>query len=165
VRVLDDPLALGFGRLGQATFVDEEGRLLLGSPDDPLCLFLRLLDDALALGIDPLGGADLFGDGDTELIDESEGGVLVDDNVRRERQLLAVGDQRLEALDEEDDVDRSSLPARWMVPGTRGRKYGTRTCRQRLGSASRRAVPAAAGTIDDTSPPNPAISLTRLELT
>jgi hypothetical protein len=75
VRVLDDPLALGFGRLGQATFVDEEGRLLLGSPDDPLCLFLRLLDDALALGIDPLGGADLFGDGDTELIDESEGGV------------------------------------------------------------------------------------------
>ena len=93
MRVLDDPLALGFGRLGQATFVDEEGRLLLGSPDDPLCLFLRLLDDALALGIDPLGGADLFGDGDTELIDESEGGVLVDDNVRRERQLLAVGDE------------------------------------------------------------------------
>jgi hypothetical protein len=111
VRVLDDPLALGFGRLGQATFVDEEGRLLLGSPDDPLCLFLRLLDDALALGIDPLGGADLFGDGDTELIDESEGGVLVDDNVRRERQLLAVGDQRLEALDEKDDVDRSALQA------------------------------------------------------
>ena len=109
MRVLDDPLALGFGRLGQATFVDEEGRLLLGSPDDPLCLFLRLLDDALALGIDPLGGADLFGDGDTELIDESEGGVLVDDNVRRERQLLAVGDQRLEALYEEDDVDVVNL--------------------------------------------------------
>ena len=109
MRILDDPLALGFGRLGQATLVDEERRLLLGPSDDPFGLFLRLLDDALALGIDPLGGADLFGDGDTELIDESEGRVLVDDNVRRERQLLAVGDQRLEALDEEDDVDVVNL--------------------------------------------------------
>ncbi len=109
MRVFDDPLALGLGGLGQAALVDEESRLLLGPPDDPLCLLLGLLDDALALGVDALGSADLFGDGDTELIDEAEGGVLVDDNVRRERQLLAVGDQRLEALDEEDDVDVVNL--------------------------------------------------------
>lgn len=109
MRVLDDPLAFGFGRLGQAAFVDEERRLFLGTPDDPLRLLLGLLDDALAFGVDALGSADLLGDGDTELIDEPEGGVLVDDNVRRERQLLAVGDQRLEALDEEDDVDVVNL--------------------------------------------------------
>ena len=67
--------------------------------------------------------------------------VLVDDDVRRERQLLAVRDQRLEALDEEDDVDRSALPARRIGPGTRGREYGTRTCAvSALRSASSRAV-------------------------
>ncbi len=36
---------------------------------------------------------------------------------------------------------------------------------QRLPNAARRARPAAAGTIAETSPPKPAISLTRLELT
>ena len=140
-------LADGLGLLGQPALVDQEGRLLLGLGDDPLGLVLGLLDDPLALGVDPLGGADLFGDGDAQLVDEPERRVLVDDDVGRERQLLAVRDQRLEALDEEDDVDRSALPARRMDPGTRGRKYGTRTCRQRLASASSRAALAAAGTI------------------
>jgi hypothetical protein len=109
MRLFDDPLALGLGGLGQTALVDEEGCLLLGAPDDALRLLLGLLDDPLALRVDALRRADLFGDGDTELIDEPESGVLVDDNVRRERQLLAVGDQRLEALDEEDDVDVVNL--------------------------------------------------------
>ena len=107
----DDLSALSLGRLGQAALVDQEGCLLLGFGDDPLGLLLRLLDDPLALGVDALCGADLFGDGDTQLIDETQGRVLVDDDVGRERQLLAVGDQRLEALDEKDDVDRSALQA------------------------------------------------------
>ena len=107
----DDLAALGLGRLGEAALVDQEGGLLLGLGDDPLGLLLRLLDDPLALGVDPLGGADLLGDGDTKLVDEAERRVLVDHDVGRERQLLAVGDQRFEALDEEDDVDRSALQA------------------------------------------------------
>ena len=61
--------------------------------DDPLRLLLRLLDDPLALRVDPLGGADLLGDGDAELVDQAERGVLVDHDVGRERQLLAVGDE------------------------------------------------------------------------
>ena len=107
--------ALGLGLLGEAALVDEERRLLLGLGDDPLGLVLGLLDDPLALGVDPLGGADLLGDGDAQLVDEAERGVLVDDDVGRQRQLLAVRDQRLEALDEEDDVDRSALLARRML--------------------------------------------------
>ena len=143
--------------------------LLLRSGDDPLGLVLCLLDDPLALGIDPLGGADLFGHGDTQLVDESEGRVLVDDDVRRQRQLLSIRDQRFEALDEEDDIDRSALQAgeaRW-------RRLAASIARERRGQRPAGVVPslfpsaprAAVGTIPDTSPPNPAISLTRLELT
>jgi hypothetical protein len=158
--VFDDPLALGLGRLGQAALVDEERRLFLGAADDALCFFLGFLDDAFALGVDPLRGANLFGDGDAELVDEPEGRVLVDDNVRRERQLLAVGDQRLEALDEEDDVDVVSPPARSIM----ARASASATPYERS-NARRNASWAGPGTIVDTSPPNEAISFTRLELT
>ena len=92
--------------------------------DDPLGLFLGLLDDPLALGVDPLRGADLLGHGDAQLVDQAEGGRLVDDDVVRQGQLLAVGDDRLEALDEEDDVDRSALRGvdrAWWRAGSRAR--------------------------------------------
>jgi hypothetical protein len=112
VRLGDDPPALELGGLGQAALVDEERRLLLGLGDDALGLFLRLLDDPLALGIDAFGRADLLGDGDAQLIDQAERGVLVDDDVGRQRQLLPVRDERLETLDEEDDVDGRGPPAR-----------------------------------------------------
>ena len=105
----DDAAALGHGLLGQPAFVDEKRGLLLGTGDDPLRLLLGLLDDPLAFGVDPLRRADLFGDGDSELVDEAERGRLVDDDVVRQRKLLAVRDDRLEALDEEDDVDRRAL--------------------------------------------------------
>jgi hypothetical protein len=111
----DDPPALELGGLGQAALVDEEGRLLLGLGDDPLRLFLGLLDDPLALGVDALSRSDLLGNGDAELIDEAERRVLIDDDVRRQRQLLPVRDERLETLDEEDDVDGGGPPAR--APG------------------------------------------------
>ena len=116
--LVDDLAALGLGGLGEATLVDEEGRLLLGPGDDALRLLLGLLDDPLALGVDALGRADLLGHGDAQLVDEAEGGVLVDDHVRRQRQLLAVGDQRLEALDEEDDVDGRALLTGGVAVGT-----------------------------------------------
>jgi len=111
MRVGDDLAAVRLGSLGQASLADQEGRLLLGAADDPLGLLLRFVDDPLALGVDPLGRTDLLGDSDAKLVDETESRILVDDDVRRERQLLAIGDQGLEALDEEDDVDRSVLPA------------------------------------------------------
>ncbi|HEU4672560.1 MAG TPA: hypothetical protein VFS32_06665 [Candidatus Limnocylindrales bacterium] len=109
LRALDDPATLLLGGLGEATLVDEEGRLLLGPGDDPLGLLLGLVEDPLALGIDPLRGPNLLGDRRPKLVDEPEGRVLVDDDVVRQRQLLAVREERLEALDEEDDVDRSAL--------------------------------------------------------
>jgi hypothetical protein len=98
--------------LGETALVDQERRLLLGPSDDPLGFFLGLLDDPLTLGVDALGGADLFGYCDTELVDEAQGLVLVDDDVAGERQLLPVRDERLETLDEEDDVDRTDLRVR-----------------------------------------------------
>jgi hypothetical protein len=153
VRPGDDPPALRLGGLGQAPLADEEGRLLLRPGDDPVGLLAGALQDALALLVDPLGLADLLGDGDPQLVDEAEGRVLVDDDVVRQRQLLAVRDQRLEALDEEDDVDLDDLRR-----PVRRRDY--RTSRA-VSSAER----AAAGTIPETSPPKRAISLTRLELT
>jgi hypothetical protein len=115
-RLGDDPAALGLRLLGQAALVDEEGSLLLGASDDALGLFFGLLDDALSLGVDPLGGSNFFRDGDTELVDEAEGGRLVDDDVACQREAPAVRDDGLEALDEEDDVDRSAL--RWRSTGT-----------------------------------------------
>ncbi len=111
MRLADDPTTFRFRGLGQPAFVDQECRLLLGLRDDPFSLFLRLLDDPLALGIDPLRRADLFGDRDPELVDEAERRVLVDDDVGRQRQFLAVRDERLEALDEEDDVYLNGPPA------------------------------------------------------
>ena len=66
--------------------LDQECGLLLGAGDDPLRLLLGLLDDPLALGVDPLRRADLLGHGDTQLIDEVEGGRLIDDDVVRQGQ-------------------------------------------------------------------------------
>jgi hypothetical protein len=108
--------------LGQSALVDEERGLLLGAGDDALGLFLGLLDDPLALGVDPLCCADLFGNGDTELIDQAEGGRLIDDDVVRQGEVPTVGDDRLESLDEKDDVDRRAL--RWRSTGTAGRWRG-----------------------------------------
>ena len=169
--------ALLLGGLGEAALADEEGGLLLRLGDDPLRLLLGLLDDPLALGVDPLGGTDLFGHGDAQLVDEAERRVLVDDDVGRQRQLLAVGDEGFEALDEEDDVDRSALQAGGLGLGRSGWLQvwhaaagvsGASASAIAAGQPRRRgrsAAAAAAGTIVDTSPPKLAISLTRLELT
>jgi hypothetical protein len=143
--IADDRPALRVGRLGQPALVDQEGGLLLCPGDDALGLVLGLLDDPFALGIDPLGGTNLFGDSDAQLIDEAEGRVLVDDDVGGERQLLAVRDQRFEALDEEDDVDRSVLQAdeaRYRVAQADS-KYRTAASDVR-GSPARSACPVGA---------------------
>jgi hypothetical protein len=115
VGLADDPATLEIGGLGEPALVDEEGRLLLGLGDDALGLFLGLLDDPFALGVDALGRPDLLRDGDPQLVDEPERRVLVDDDVRGQGQLLPVGDERFETLDEEDDVDGGGPPAR--APG------------------------------------------------
>ena len=104
--------------------------MLLGTGDDPLRFLLGLFDDPLALGVDPLRRADFFGDSDPQLVDEPEGGCLVDDDVVRQGQPTAVRDDRLEALDEENDVDRSGL--RWRSTGTAGRWPGLSHGRRRV---------------------------------
>jgi hypothetical protein len=109
LRFGDDPAALGFGLLGEAALVNEEGGLLLGARDDSLGLLLGLVDDSFTLGVDPLRCADLLGDGNAQLVDQAEGGRLIDDDVVRQGKVPAVRDDRLEAFDEKDDVDRSAL--------------------------------------------------------
>ena len=118
--------ALLVGGLGETALVDEECRLLLGLRDDALRFFLGLLDDPLTLGVDALGGSDLFGNGDAQLVDESERGVLIHDDVRGQGQLLAVGDEGFQPLDEENDVDRSVLLCRLEGPLRRWPDYRTR---------------------------------------
>ena len=118
LRAADDALALVISGLGQATLIDQERGLFLGAGDDPLRLLLRLVDDPFALGVDSLCRTDLLGDGNAQLVDQAERGVLVDDDVGGQGQLLAVGDQRFEALDQEDDVDRRVLRERGL--GWRG---------------------------------------------
>jgi hypothetical protein len=154
MRPLDDPPALLLSGLGQTTLADEECRLLLGPGDDPVGLLARALEDPLPLLVDPLGGPDLLRDRDAQLVDEAERRVLIDDDVVGEWQLLAVPDERLEALDEEDDVD-----------GSRPSALGPTGAGHRTPSAESSVALAAGGSIADTSPPNRAISLTRLELT
>lgn len=156
----DDPAALSLGAIEEASLADEEGGLLLGSGEGPLRFLGRGLDDPLALGIDPLRGADLVGDGDAELVDEIEDGLAIDDDALRERERLSGRDDRLEALQKEDDVQRRVLRA-----GDGGVDYRTPGVAQTSPSADRIAAAAAGGTMADTSPPNRAISFTRLELT
>ena len=103
-----DPLRL----LGEPALLDEECRLLLRTRHDLLGLLLRLDEDPIALGVDPLRSTDLLRHGDPELVDQLERRGLVDDDVAREGESLAVGDQRLEPLDEEDDVDGTALQSR-----------------------------------------------------
>ena len=161
-----DSCALLAGGLGQPALLDEEGRLFLGARDGALGLLLGLLDDPLAFGIDPLRGADLLRDRDPQLVDQIERGHLVDDDIARERQLLPVRDERFEALDEEDDVDRTALLCLLPPPfGAASAIIAPQVPRSTPRSAASSASAAAAGTIAETSPPNVAISLTRLELT
>ena len=169
----DDPAALVLGGLGEPAIVDEEGGLLLCAADDALRFLLRLLDDSLALGIDPLGCPNLLGDGNAQLVDEAEGLVLVEDDIAGEGQLLPIRYERLETLDQKNDVDRGAstclgrvvrpIMSRAVTP------FGWRraAAHQRGGasSAARSLCSAAGGIISPTSPPNCAISLTRLELT
>ena len=59
-----------------------------------------------------LACADLLGHGDAQLVDEVERARLVHDHGVGHGHAAAVGDQRLEVLDEEDDVDGSGLRVR-----------------------------------------------------
>src|SRR4029079_5653001 len=104
-----------------------------------------------AFGVDSLGGADLLGHGDAQLVDEPERRVLVDDDVRRERQLLAVCDEGFEALDEEDDVDRTVLQLAVSAVGRSGwhQVWHARVGRQALPDTSASAARAEAGPIDE----------------
>src|SRR3990172_4248797 len=98
VRRLEQLRGAAFRLLRQAALSDQEGGLLLRS---------RL--DALRLLVDPLRLADLFGDRRAQLIEQLLGLELVDDDVVREGQLRPIGDERVEALDEEHDVDGEIL--------------------------------------------------------
>jgi hypothetical protein len=159
-RVGDDPAAVSLRLRGEPALVDEERRLLLRPGDDPLGLFLGLLDDPLALGVDALRRADLLGNGDAQLVDQAERGGLVDDDVARQREPLAIGDDRLEALDEEDDVRRRALRGVDRCANERSARASGVGPDYRTLSARRTAANATSGIMPLTSPPKEAISFT-----
>ena len=105
VAVGDDLLAADLGGPGQLALLDEEGRLLLGAGEDALRLLLGTLHEAAGLLVDALGLPDLLRHRDAKLIDEVERGHLVHDHRIGHGHAAAIGDQRLEAFDQEDDVD------------------------------------------------------------
>ena len=141
----------------QLALLDEEGGLLLGTGEDALGLLLGALDEAARLLVDALGLAHLLGHGDAELVDEVERGDLVDHDRVASWACGGLGDESLEPLDEEDDVDGAGSCWR------RGR-LGI-VADADAGSPSSRAqrrprrAPCAL-----TSPPKAAISRTRVEL-
>jgi hypothetical protein len=79
-------------------------RLLLCPGDDRVTLLAGALGDPPRFLGDPASLADFLRHGDAQLVDQLEQRGLVEDDVVGEGQLLAGGDQRLQAFDEEDDV-------------------------------------------------------------
>jgi hypothetical protein len=79
-------------------------RLLLRPGDDRVTLLAGALGDSPGLLSDPPSLADFLRHGDAQLVDQLEQRGLVEDDVVGEGQLLAGGDQRLQAFDEENDV-------------------------------------------------------------
>ena len=77
----------------QLTVLEQQRGLLLRATDDRPALLGGALGDAAGLLGDPPRLADLLGDRRAKLIDELEDGGLVEDDVVRQRQLLAGGDQ------------------------------------------------------------------------
>jgi hypothetical protein len=69
-----------------------------------------ILDQTLNLGVDLLGDLDLLGDRLAQLVDPVQGFGLIDQYPFGQKDLPAVGDERLEPLDVVDDVDRTGPP-------------------------------------------------------
>ena len=127
---------------------DQERGLLLGARDDPLGLLLGLLDDPLALGLIRLAARTSSGTAtrSSSMRLRAASRSMIAFCVMRQR--LAVRDQRLEALDEKDDVQRTASRALaapagrptglWHAPAPR-----TSACRQGVAQGDRRHRVAA----------------------
>jgi hypothetical protein len=107
---MDDLEAHLLGLAGQALLLDQQLGLLLGTSQDRLRLLPRALQQVFDFGVDALGRPDLFGDSVPELIDALQRFGLVDDDASGKGEPPAVVDERLEPLDEVDDVDRTGPP-------------------------------------------------------
>jgi hypothetical protein len=92
------------GGANELTLLEHLDRLLLGPCDDRVTLLARTLGDPSGLLGDAARLADFLRHGDAQLVDQLEQRGLVEDDVVGEGQLLAGGDQRLQAFDEENDV-------------------------------------------------------------
>lgn len=110
VSLAHDLVAHFLGLPGQFAFLDEVRGLFLGAGEDLLRLFACLLEQPLDFGVDALGGPYLFGDGDSQLVDQIESVALVDYHAARQGKLAAAGDLLFEFLDQEDDVRRTGPP-------------------------------------------------------
>ena len=139
------------GGANELTLLEHLDRLLLGPGDDRVTLLARTLGDPSGLLGDAARLADLLRHGDAQLVDQLQDGGLVEDDVVREGQLLAGGDQRLQSFDEEDDVRGRDPP--WLGIIRVGRAAFAR-------SAPRRPAPAAwpSRRRRTARPPSPATS-------
>ena len=149
---LDDLRRALLGRAHELALLEHLRGLLLGAGDDRVAFLAGALGDAAGLLGDAARLAHLVGHRDAQLVDELEHGRLVEHDVVRERQLLAGRDQRLQSLDEEDDVRGRALL---------GRDYTRGSARNRSASASA----TGPGPSASTSPPNRATSFASDELT
>jgi hypothetical protein len=80
-----------------------------------LRLFTGLLEKPVDLAVDTASRLDLLGDGHPKLVDPLESFGLVDDDVAGQGEMPAVRDERLQTLDQDDDVYRTSPP--WAFAG------------------------------------------------
>ena len=137
----------------ELSLLEHLDRLLLRTGDDRVTLLAGALGDPPGLLGDPARLAHLLRHGDAQLVDQLEQRGLVEDDVVREGQLLAGGDQRLQPFDEEDDVRGRDPPWLGII------RVGPGVIR------SRSAVATGPGSMAVTSPPNCATSFASEELT
>src|SRR5206468_12411948 len=164
VGPLDRLLDVGFGLLArladQRVLLKDPARLFVRGADDLVRLALGLQDDFLFVLREPLGLAHLFRHGGADLVEDVDELLLVDQRSRRERQARPAADERLELVEQVQDLDV-------------GPPFSDRHDCRCLGMVSGAAPPAKRlrsarstwlGTRPLTSPPNLAMSRSRGEL-
>src|ERR1035437_9383211 len=114
-----------FGLTSQLPLLDQVRRLLLGSTQNLLGFLTSLFEKALNLIGDAPGRLDVLRNGHPELIDPLQRRGLIDYHAAAKGEFPAVGNERLQTLDQNDDVYRSGSPS-----------AGQPACRPRLPRSS-----------------------------
>src|SRR2546426_6802666 len=101
---LDELSRLRFGTPQQFVVLEQPRALLLRRSDDVLGFIASALDEPIAFLVDATRLPDLFGDGGAHLIDEIQGGSLLQDDLAGHRDLATVDHESFEPLEQKLDV-------------------------------------------------------------